>query len=957
MKKIWIPYMAFLLAFVVACSPKLAENKTTKTTPVEVEVASNDNGVDLTQKIPNDPSVRMGKLSNGLTYYVKNNGKPADIVELRLAINAGSVLEDDDQQGLAHFMEHMNFNGTTNFNKNELVDYLQGIGIKFGADLNAYTSFDETVYILPIPSDDPEKLESGFTILSDWAYGALLTDKDIDEERGVVLEESRTGKGANDRMNKITIPASFYNSKYATRLPIGKDEILKNFKPDVLRRFYNDWYRPDLMAVVAVGDLDVDALEAMIKKHFGDIPAKENPRERPVYDLPNHKETVVAVAQDPEATYALVRVEYKDRENTPQAETLKDYRKQLVDGLFSFMINNRLSELTQKPNPPFIFASSSYGGTVDKNKNAYSSFAATAPTGQLDALKVILEENQRVKLYGFGKGELERAKTAFASSYESAYNDRDKQESSRLVGQYVQGFLNESRTPSIEWSYKNLVTLLPTISVAEVNERINQYIHDDNRVIIFTGPETDKVPTEEDILKVVENVAKSEIAAYEDAEVRENLIEKMPVAGSITATKSNADLGTTTYTLSNGATVTVKPTDFKNDEILMTAYSYGGSSLYSDEDIKKVTFANGGLYEAGVAGLSQIDMDKYMTGKLVRVSPRISGITEGFSGSSTPKDLETMFQLIHLYFTSLNKDQEAYDSFISKQKSFVGSMMANPETYFSNEVNNMRFKDNPRYMGFPTEEMYDKADYNRAYELYKERFADAGDFHFYLVGNLDKAQVEEFSKQYIASLPGLNSKETYKVSEWREKQGTREITVNKGTEEKSSVRISWAYEIPSYDAQDDMYVDALGEILTIKIIETLREKEGGIYGGGARGNMSKMPYPSFNFNISFPCGPDSVDKLVKATMNEIVLIKKDGPTEKDLNKVKEAYLLEHKENLKSNRYWLSTLSNIDQEKRDIKEVLEFETKVNNMTADGVKSVANKYLTTDYLLAVLKPETK
>jgi zinc protease len=957
MKKIWIPYMAFLLAFVVACSPKLAENKTTSAAPIQEQVATNDNVVDLTQKIPNDPTVRMGKLSNGLTYYVKNNGKPADIVELRLAINAGSVLEDDDQQGLAHFMEHMNFNGTTNFNKNELVDYLQGIGIKFGADLNAYTSFDETVYILPIPSDDPEKLESGFTILSDWAYGALLTDKDIDEERGVVLEESRTGKGASDRMNKITIPASFYNSRYAKRLPIGKDEILKNFKPDVLRRFYNDWYRPDLMAVVAVGDLDVDALEAMIKKHFGDIPAKENPRERPVYDLPNHEETVVAVAQDPEATYALVRVEYKDRENTPQPETLKDYRKQLVDGLFSFMINNRLSELTQKPNPPFIFASSSYGGTVDKNKNAYSSFAATAPTGQLDALKVILEENERVKLYGFGKGELERAKTAFASSYESAYNDRDKQESGRLVGQYVQGFLNKAKTPSIEWSYKNLVTLLPTINVEEVNERINQYIHDDNRVVIFTGPKTDNVPTEEDILKVVENVSKSKIEPYEDAEVRENLIEKMPVAGSITATKSNEDLGTTTYTLSNGATVTIKPTDFKNDEILMTAYSYGGSSLYSDEDIKKVTFANGGLYEAGVAGLSQIDMDKYMTGKLVRVSPRIGGITEGFSGSSTPKDLETMFQLIHLYFTSLNKDQEAYDSFISKQKSFVGSMMANPETYFSNEVNKMRFKDNPRYMGFPTEELYDKADYNRAYELYKERFADAGDFHFYLVGNLDKAQVEEFSKQYIASLPGLNSKETYKVSEWREKQGTRKITVNKGTEDKSSVRISWSYEIPSYDDKEEMYADALGEILTIKIIETLREKEGGIYGGGARGNMSKMPYPSFSFNISFPCGPDSVDKLVEATMNEVALLKKDGPTEKDLNKVKEAYLLEHKESLKSNRYWLSTLSNIDQEKRDVKEVLEFETMVNNMTADDVKSVANKYLTKDYILAVLKPETK
>ena len=956
MKRTWIPYVGLAALLAVACAPKIAKTApTTTTTTAQVNMAAST--VDLTKEIPDDPTVRVGKLSNGLTYFIKNNGKPEDKVELRLAINAGSVLEDDDQQGLAHFMEHMNFNGTANFDKNELVDYLQGIGIKFGADLNAYTSFDETVYILPIPSDDPEKLDKGFTILSDWAYGALLEEDAINEERGVVLEESRTGKGANDRMNKITIPARFYKSKYAERLPIGKDDILKNFTPEVLKRYYKDWYRPDLMAVVAVGDLDVDTLEAKIKEHFGDIPVAENPRKRPVYDLPNHDKTVVAVAQDPEATFALVTVEYKDREATQQARTIGDYRDNLVDGLFSFMINNRLNELTQKPNPPFVFASSSYGGTVDKNKKAYSSFAATSPDGQLNALKIILEENQRVKQYGFGKAELERAKVAYTSFYESAYNDRDKQESDNIVGQYVQGFLNNAKTPSIAWSYETTIDLLPGIQVEEVNKRINQYIHDDNRVIIFTGPTTDKVPTETEILNIAADVSASKLEPYEDTVVRENLIETMPSAGTIVKATVNESLATTTYTLSNGATVTVKTTAFKNDEILMSAYSYGGSSLYSDEDIRKVTFANGGLYEAGVAGLSQTDMDKYMTGKLVRVSPSIGGITEGFNGSSTPKDLETMFQLIHLYFTALNKDRDAYDSFISKQKSFVGRMMSNPDTYFSNEVSNMRFKDNPRYMGFPTEEMYDKADYDRAYDLYKERFADAGDFHFYLVGNLDTAQVQAFSKQYIASLPGLNSNENYNVSTWREKQGTRNITVNKGTEDKSSVRINWSYEIPSYSPKEDMHVDALGEILTIKIIETLREKEGGIYGGGARGSMSKMPYASFSFGISFPCGPDNVDKLVAATMDEIALIKKNGPTEKDLNKVKEAYLLEHKENLQSNRYWLQTISKIDQEKRNVAEVTAFEAAVNSMTIDDVKRAANTYLNEDHVLAVLKPEAK
>lgn len=956
MKKIWIPYMGLAALFVVACAPKIAKTVPSATNTAVVEAMAT-NGVDLNKEIPNDPTVRMGKLSNGLTYYIKNNGKPEDKVELRLAINAGSVLEDDDQQGLAHFMEHMNFNGTTNFDKNELVDYLQGIGVKFGADLNAYTSFDETVYILPIPSDDPEKLEKGFTILEDWAHGALLETDAINDERGVVLEESRTGKGANDRMNKITIPARFYNSQYAKRLPIGKDDILQNFKPEVLRRFYNDWYRPDLMAVVAVGDLDVDTLEKKIKDHFGKIPATQNPRKRPTFNLPNHDKTVVAVAQDPEATFASITVEYKDKTASSPQRTVGDVRDDLVDGLFSFMINNRLNELTQKPNPPFIFAQSSYGGTVDKNKKAYSSFAATAPDGQLNGLKVVLEENQRVKLYGFGEAELERAKVAYSSFFESAYNDRDKQESGRIVGQYVQAFLNDNKTPSIEWTYETTMELLPGIKVEEVNKRINQYIHDDNRVVIFTGPTTDKVPTEAEILKVIDEVAKSDIKPYEDSVVRENLIENLPAAGTIVSMTNSELLGTTTYTLSNGATVTVKPTDFKNDEVLMTAYSYGGSSLYSDEDYKKTSLANGGLFEAGVAGLNQTDMDKYMTGKLVRVSPRIGNTTEGFNGSATPKDLETMFQLIHVYFTSLNKDREAYDSFISKQKSFIGRMMSNPDTYFSNEVNEMRFKDNPRYTGFPTEEAYDKADYDRAYELYKERFADAGDFHFYLVGNLDKAQVEQFAKTYIASLPGLNSKENYKVSTWREKQGTRNITVNKGTEDKSSVRITWNYEIPKYSAKEDMHVDALGEILTIKIIETLREKEGGIYGGGARGSMSKIPYASFNFGISFPCGPDNVDKLVAATMEEIATIKKSGPTEKDLNKVKEAYLLEHKEDLQSNRYWLNLISGIDEDKLDAKEQVAFEAMVNSITQDDIKKTANKYLNKDYILAVLKPKEK
>jgi len=823
-------YYVFAASVLLACSPKMADKSATKSDTMQttepMQTAPSMPGMD--EKIPMDPSVRMGVLDNGLTYYVKNNGKPEDKVELRLAVNAGSVLEDDDQRGLAHFMEHMNFNGTTHFEKNELVDYLQGIGVKFGADLNAYTSFDETVYILPIPSDDPEKLEKGFTILEDWAHGALLETEAINDERGVVLEESRNGKGAGDRMNKVTIPTQFYGSKYADRLPIGKDEILKNFNPEVLKRFYNDWYRPDLMAVVAVGDLDPAILEQKIKDHFSGIEPNEDPRERPVFGLPNHKDTKVAVAQDPEATFASINVSYKDTFETEPTTTVGDYRDDLVNGLFSFMINNRLQELTQKPNPPFIFASSSYGGTVAKNKNAYSSFAGSAPDGQLAALKAILEENQRVKLYGFGEAELERAKAAYKSSYESYYANRDKMESGRIVGQYVQTYLDGGAAPSVEWSYEKTMELLPTIKVEETNAKIQKYIHDDNRTIVFTGPTTENKPTEEQILKVVNEVASAKVAPYEDAVVRENLIETLPAPGAITKTETNEKLGTTTYTLSNGVTVTTKTTDFKNDEILMSAYSYGGSSLYSDDDYLSTVFANGGLTEAGVAGLSQTDVDKYMTGKLVSVRPSVGGTTENLSGSSTPQDLETMFQLVHLYFTALNKDSESYESFISKQKSFVGRMMSNPQTYFSNEVNKMRNEGNPRYAGFPDEAAYDAADYDKAYDLYKERFSNAGDFNFFLVGNVDEAVIMDLSKKYLANLPSTGEKEMYKTFDWKEKQGTRKVTVNKGTEEKSLVQMIWNYDIPKYSAQEELAVDALGEALTIRIIEVLREQEGGI---------------------------------------------------------------------------------------------------------------------------------
>lgn len=937
-------FKAFCILFFVVVGLSAQSDMIIKSTPIPEG------------NIPVDPNVKIGKLANGLTYYIRNNGKPEDKVELRLAVNAGSIMETDRQLGLAHFMEHMNFNGTKNFEKNDLVDYLQSIGVKFGADLNAYTSFDETVYILPIPSDDPEKLEKGFQILEDWAHNTTLSEEAIDGERGVVLEELRLRLGAEERMQRVTLPKMMYGSKYAERLPIGTKENLENFSYDDVRNYYNTWYRPDLMAVVAVGDLDVETMEKKIKDHFSGIPKAVNPTKREAYELPNHEETFIAIASDKEAAFSRVQVMYKDRYEAPEVKTVSDYRESLVKNLFSTLINNRLGELRNSANPPFVFGFSYYGGTYARTKNAYQSIANTSPEGQLQGLRAILEENERVKRFGFQKGEFERAKKSLLARLEKQFNDRDKLESNRIVGSYVSNYLDNTPIPGIEWSFDMTKKLLPTIQLEEIGALINDFLHDDNRVIIITGPEKEglKQVTEDEVKALLNEVQSGDIVGYKDEAVRNELIEKMPVPGDISKTSNNSNLGTTTLVLSNGATLTYKKTDFKNDEVLFSAYSPGGTSLYSDADYIATTFANGGLSQAGIGGLSLTDINKFMSGKIANVSPSIGAFSENFRGSAAPKDLETLFQMVHLYFTDLNKDDEAYNSFITKQKSFLGNLMANPQFYFQDQIGKIRNEGNPRYTGFPTAEKMDAADYDLAYKKYQERFADAGDFHYFLVGNVDEAQIADFAKKYLASLPGKNSNENYIATKFRRKDTFQKHIINRGKDPKSNVSIVWEEEIP-YDSNTAMAIAALGEVLTIKLVEKLREEEGGVYGVGARGRLSKISFSNLTFSISFPCGPENVDKLVAAALAEVKKIKEEGVTEQDMAKVKETYLVQRKEAIKTNRFWLDNLLRAHQEGRNAEALLSYEKDVNSLNSSDLQKVAKRYLDDNYFLGILMPE--
>lgn len=909
-----------------------------------------------TDLIPFDPNVKKGTLKNGLTYYIRKNSKPEDKVDLRLIINAGSILENEDQQGLAHFMEHMCFNGTKRFPKNQLVDYLQSIGIKFGQHLNAYTSFDETVYFLPLPSDDPEKLEKGFQIIEDWAFNANLNPEEIDKERGVVLEEYRLGLGADKRMEDKYIPKMMYKSQYANRLPIGKKEILQNFTYDKLTSFYKDWYRPNLMCIVVVGDIDVAQMEQKIKDHFESYQNPVNEKPRKIFEVPNHKETFIAIESDKEASQTQIQLLYKDYGSRKSAKTISDLKDEVIEGLFSTMLNNRLNELTNSPTPPFTYGFTYHGNTFARDKEAFQSFAMINEDKQIEALKVLVIENERVKKFGFTIGEFERAKSEILSRTESQFLDRDKMESENFVWQCQSNFLEQETMTGIEWGYLSIQKMLPTIKLSEVNGYIKEFLKDDNRVVVITAPQKEglKKVTEQEVLDALKLNPK-DLKPYEDKIVAKSLLRTNPKEGTVVKKEINEKIGATTLTLSNGAKVTYKKTDFKNDEILLEAVSFGGTNLYSNEEMKKTQFAINGLAEAGFSGLNQNDIDKFMAGKIASVSPYISNTTEGFRGSSTPKDLEYAFQMLYAYFTDLNFDASAFEGYKQKQANFFENMVSQPNFYFQQEFYSYLNKENPRWNGMvPTKEKWAEVDYQLAYNKYKERFANVGDFEFFFVGNIDDASIENFSKKYIASLPSNNVKEVTKDTGYRLLKGDIKKVVNKGKDPKSNVSIMFYGDAP-YDTKEAYLLKALGDVLTIKLIEVIREQESGVYTVNARGGMNKVPYGSFNFNISFPCGPENSEKLITASLAELNKIIINGPTQVDLDKFKQAELLEYKKQMKENRYWMSNFTKSFTNASKPEDILDLESKINAVTVVEIQEIAKKYVSKDKTIGVLMPE--
>jgi len=917
-------------------------------------------GFAAAQNIPVDPNIRIGKLDNGLTYYIKHNAKPEKKVELRLAINAGSILEDDDQQGLAHFMEHMNFNGTKNFPDNKLVDYLQSIGVRFGADLNAYTGFDQTVYMLPVPLDKPDNLKTGMKVIEDWAFNALLTDEQIDKERGVILEELRLNLGANMRMFRTMLPIVLKGSKYADRLPIGQKEVLESFPYDAIRRFHNEWYRPNLMAVSVVGDINVDEIEQMIKENFSKYQNPQNARERTIYGVKNQSGTVFAQASDKEATYSAADISYLEAGEPKIIKTVADYNDNIIDNLLFSIVNNRLQELADSPNPPFTY------GYVDKSefmgftrtKNAFSGSAYTKEGKQLDGLKVVLREIERARQFGVTQSELDRAKDEMLSSMEKSYNNRNTTESSNYVDEYVRNFLKKEPIPGIEWEYNQYKTFLPTVTLAQVNAVLPKYVSNDNSVITVVGPEKEGVtmPTESEFLAAINAVKNEKLTAYEDVVSIKQLVAKLPKAGKVAKTENDAKLGTTTWTLSNGATVILKKTDFKADEIRFTAERKGGMSLLSDADFRTTQWAYNVLDEAGLNGYTKTDVTKYLAGKQVNVSPFMGNTLAGLSGTTTPKDLATLVELAYAYFTGLNYDEPSYNSAVQKMSAMYDNALAKPQNYFINEFQKTVKKNNPRFTSIiPTSAEWATQDFKKAYQFYKDRFTNAGDFTFYFVGNFDEQQLKPLVEKYIAALPANKTKETYRDNGYRD-INKGELEVKKGNDPKSLVLAFYQGDLKAYDQIESMNFDALSEVVDIKMTEILREEESGVYSAGTGSSMGKAPYPNFLFQIYIPTGPVQAQKMLDSSLGIIKNIIDNGPEQKDVDKYREEALNKLRDDLKINKTWMSALRDYNLNGGDKYFIINQENLIKNITPQSIQAVAKKYLTANNLfVARLMPE--
>ena len=938
MKKVFL----FVLAFVCALT-----------------VFAQKGDLNLNDPIKADPNVTIGKLDNGMTYYIRRNTYPKDRVEFRIAVNAGSNQENDNQQGLAHFTEHMAFNGIEGFPSNSVVDHLRSKGVVFGADLNAYTSFDETVYMIPMPLDDPGNIDLGLKILRGWAAGLLFDHKEIDEERGVIIEEYRLGLGADDRMRKEYWPVLMKDSRYADRMPIGKLDILQTFDYQVIKDFYHDWYRPDLQAVIVVGDIDVKEVETKIKTMFGNIPAKQNPRKKETYGIGSNEDPLVAVCTDKEATGNEVMLIRKHPHFA--MKTIGDFRKQLCIDLYNTMYDARFAEMTQDPKCPFLYASAGYGNFIG-NTDMYGSSASAKENRIPDALRVLLQEDYRVLKYGFLQTELDRAKEDLLERYDKAAKEADKTESARFASQYINNFLREDPIPGAKRENNYAKKLIEGITLEEINALAKNWITPDNIVALVTAPDKEgvSVPSKDEVLSIMNDKSLGIVQPYVDTYKDQEILEKETLkAGKITSVEKLDAVGAEKWTLSNGITVYLKKTDYKNDEILFSASSKGGKTLYPVKDLASADFASEIIDRGGIAGLDYNSLMKKMKGKNVGVSPSIDLLTEGFSGSSSPKDLEFFFQYLNAFFTNPRIDPNAYDLVMQETKEQIKMLTTQPMYKYLGQLIDAAMSHDPyRKTALTMDDDYlSQVNFDRAVQIYKERFANPADFTFFFVGNYDEKEMKEYVELYLGSMKTDSKKENYNLSVLKplpEKATTQ--TIYAGSEQQGymgmyiSNPIEWNYK-------NSIIADMIGEALDIQFVRIVREKMGDVYSPMVQMGASKLPNPELTLLILLGCDPVKTDKLADASLKILNDFKKKGPDNKSLELVKKQMTSTRDKNIQTNRFWLSYISNKVVQDEPLTNPNEYNAMVNSITKKDMIEFMKKYFKPEiYTRADMHPTT-
>jgi zinc protease len=906
----------------------------------------------LEQPIPVDNNVRIGKLDNGFTYYIRKNVKPEKRLEMRLVVKTGSVLEDEDQRGLAHFNEHMAFNGTKNFAKNDIIHYMQSVGVRFGPEVNASTSFNETIYMLTLPTDSAHIVEKGLQIMEDWAHNVSFDDTEIDKERGIIIEEWRLHQGLSQRLIDKLYPVLFEGSRYAERIPIGKKEIIEGAPYSALKKFYADWYRPDLMAFVVVGDFDLDVMEKNVRDHFSALKNPANQRPRITFPIPDHDGTRLLLFTDKEMPVVQLVMFSKVE---PEIEVLqKDYRKALIYQLITGMLTQRFNELKEQADPPFMGAQVAFGNMMPE-KSLYQ-FMAVVPEKNIEkGIQAMITEIERATRFGFTEGEVNRQKSDMLNAFENAYNEREKTNSENYADEYLRNFLVKEPIPGIEFEYNFVKEFLAGITPEEINELLKSTVTRDNRVLAILAPQKEGLvmPDNASVENMIKTATDAEISPYQDKISGSRLLQDTPKKGRILLAKKNEKLGTIEMKLSNGAKVVLKPTDFKNDQILFSSYSPGGSSVYETADNLNANEADDIINECGLGNYTPSDLGKLLAGKNVSATPYIDDYFEGITGSTVPKDLETMLQLVYMYFTQPRKDSTMFTSILSLQKSYYKNALSSPETYFGDQFTRAKTQNHPRADVIPDEKELDQISLKRIYEIYNDRFSDASDFTFFIVGAFKTDSIKPLIETYLASLPSLKRQETWKDMGIRPPAKKVDLSVFKGNDPKSRVGLYFEANEPWDPAMDHVF-ESLGQLLKIRYLDVIREELSGAYTISTSSDMGKIPYSRAVLNIMIPCSPENADNLTKVAINEILNVQKNGVKPEDLVKVKEAQRRDLERSMMENGFWISELLNgYRYENPEL--ILHYSDWINNLSSEQIQQAAKMIDLKKYVRVILYPE--